>query len=178
MSEHDDSKKPTPRAAPGRWPSRRGWVIAGAVIGATMLLAGAKTLVFAHDNGWRHGPGAMGADRFADHIEHHVKHVLSDVDATAEQEAQITSILKAAALDVHALADEHHAAHERLHELLIAPAIDRAQLETLRADQMRLADDASKRIVQGIADAAEVLSPEQRTTLAADLQRHRHWRKD
>jgi periplasmic protein CpxP/Spy len=98
------------------------------------------------------------------------------VDATAEQKAQVTTILQAAATDVHALADQHFAARKQLHEILSAPTIDRERLEAVRASELRLADDASKRILQGVADAAEVLTPEQRAELAEHIQEHGHWR--
>ena len=41
-----------------------------------------------------------------------------------------------------------------------------------------LADEASQRIVQGIADAAEILTPEQRTALIARMDRRHRWRED
>jgi Spy/CpxP family protein refolding chaperone len=98
------------------------------------------------------------------------------VDATAEQKAQVTKILQAAATDVHGLADQHFAARKQLHEILSAPTIDRERLEAVRAGEMQLADEASKRILQGVADAAEVLTPEQRTALAEHMEEHGHWR--
>jgi Spy/CpxP family protein refolding chaperone len=40
-----------------------------------------------------------------------------------------------------------------------------------------LAEQASRRIVQSLADAAEVLTPAQRKELAARVEKHRHgWR--
>ena len=91
----------------------------------------------------------MSADAFSDHIDHRVKYMLSEVDATADQKAQVTSILQSAARDVHALKDQHVSAHKQLHEILSAETIDRARLETVRADQIRLADEASQRFVSG-----------------------------
>jgi Spy/CpxP family protein refolding chaperone len=49
------------------------------------------------------------------------------------------------------------------------PKTDRAALEALRAEHLALADDVSKRLAAGLADAADVLTPEQRAKLAA------HW---
>jgi periplasmic protein CpxP/Spy len=154
---------------------RRGLLIAGAILGVLTLLVGAKAYVFAHGGGWHHGWGdPMSSEEMADRIEHGVKYMLSDVDATADQKAKVTAILQSAAKDVHAMHDQHVAAHKEIHDILTAPTIDRAKLETVRADQLRLADEASKRIVTAIADAAEVLTPEQRTKLADEMQKHHH----
>jgi Spy/CpxP family protein refolding chaperone len=158
--------------------ARRGWIIAGVAVGAVAMLCGAGALVYARDGGWHHhGHGTMTGAAFADHIEHGVKYVLSEVDATAEQKAQVTAILQTAATDVHALADQHFAAREQLHQILSAETIDRQRLETVRVGELHLADEASKRILQGIADAAEVLTPQQRAALAEHMEEHGHWRQ-
>jgi Spy/CpxP family protein refolding chaperone len=78
---------------------------------------------------------------------------------------------------VHALADQHFAAREQLHQILSAETIDRQRLETVRVGELHLADEASKRILQGIADAAEVLTPQQRAALAEHMEEHGHWRQ-
>lgn len=171
----NSAPKTTPNDSPQ---SRRRWIVAGSIVGALALLAGARTVVHANGGGWhhdRHGP--MSAEFVADRIEHVVKHVLVDVDATAEQKAQVTSILQSAANDTRALMDSHIAARTQLREILSADTIDRARLESVRADQLRLADQASKRILEGIADAAEVLTPQQRGALAAKAEKHGHWRE-
>ena len=49
---------------------------------------------------------------------------------------------------------------------MTAPTIDRTAIERLRAEQIALAETASKRIAQALADAAEVLNPEQRKKVA------------
>jgi periplasmic protein CpxP/Spy len=155
--------------------SRRGWIIAGVATGVLVLTGGA--VAYARNaGGWHRGP--MSSEFIADHVGLGVKYALSDVDATAEQKAQVTKILQSAATDVHALADQHFAARKQLHEILSAPSIDRERLEAVRVGELRLADEASKRILQGVADAAEVLTPEQRTALAEHIAEHRHWRHD
>jgi Spy/CpxP family protein refolding chaperone len=155
--------------------SRRGWIIAGVATGV-LVLAGGAVAYARNAGGWHHGRGPMSTEFIADHVELGVKYALSDVDATAEQKAQVTKILQAAATDVHGLADQHFAARKQLHEILSAPTIDRERLEAVRAGELRLADEASKRILQGVADAAEVLTPEQRAALAEHIAEHRHWR--
>jgi len=57
--------------------------------------------------------------------------------------------------------------------LLSQPSIDRAAIEALRANQLQLAEQASKRFTQALADVADVLTPEQRKQLA---ERMRRWR--
>ena len=152
--------------------SKRGWIIAGVATGL-LVLGGA--VAYARGGGWMHH-GPMSDEFIADHVALGVKYALSDVDATAEQKAEVTKILQSAATDVHALADQHFAARKQLHEILTASTIDRERLETVRVGELRLADEASKRILQGVADAAEVLTPEQRAALANHLEEHRHWR--
>jgi Spy/CpxP family protein refolding chaperone len=68
--------------------------------------------------------------------------------------------------------ETHSAAFRQFHETLTAPSIDRARLETLRADQLESLDEASKRLVTAISDAAEVLTPEQRAALAKKMEEH------
>lgn len=146
---------------------------AAALIGALALVGGAA-LVWAHSP-WRH----HGEEEMAAHMEQKFRHVLEDAGVSAAQQDQVVEILKAAKHDMRALRDQHRSSHRLLHEILAAPSIDRNRLETLRADQIRLADEASKRIADAIADAAEVLTPEQRAAVAAEMeQRHRRWRGD
>ena len=71
----------------------------------------------------------------------------------------------------HAGVDEY-AALGQFHEALMAPSLDRAQIESLRAAQVKSLDDASKRLVTAIEDAAEVLSPEQRAALGEEIHKH------
>jgi len=173
MNAQNGSTNPSPGSSAPRL--RRGWIIA--TIGVLVVLSGAGTLVYAGEGLWHQGHGgSMNAERLAGHIKHGVKFVLSEVDATADQKAQVTTILQAAATDVHALADQHHAASKQLHDILSAATIDRARLEAVRRGELRLADEASKRILQGIADAAEVLTPQQRAALAEHMEQHGHWR--
>ena len=179
MTEQNGSNGPAPGTPQsGARRSRRRWIIAGSIVGSLALLAGAMRAVYAHGDGWHHcGGSQMSADAFSEHVDRRVKSMLEEVDATADQQAQVSSILQAAARDVHALKDQHVSAHKQLHEILSAQTIDRARLEAVRADQIRLADEASQRFVQGIADAAEVLTPEQRAALAARMERHHDWQE-
>jgi Spy/CpxP family protein refolding chaperone len=144
--------------------------VAALAAGLVALLAGGA-LVFAHGGGWRHG--APGSDEMAEHFQVHVKHVLAEVDATPEQRTRIEEIVQAATRDLKALHAQHAGARAAFHEVIAAPSVDRVRLEQLRAQHLAAIDEASKRCLAALADAAEVLTPEQRAELAAKMaKRH------
>ncbi len=114
------------------------------------------------------GPGGMHARMMA-----HLDRALDAAGASADQKAKITAILRAGFAP---MADMHagmSATHASLHAILLAPTIDRAALERLRAGQIAKIDAASKTMVNAMADAAEVLTPAQRAKLAAMPMDHR-----
>jgi len=153
-------------------PRRRRRVIAGIAAAVVALIAGGA-LAIAHTGGMHGMHGGMDPDEMAEHFQVHVKHVLEDVDATPEQQAQIQAIMKTTLADLKGLHERAGSAHEELHAVFTAPAIDRTRLETLRADHMQLLDSASRRCVTALADAAEVLTPEQRAKLAQNMEKRR-----
>jgi protein CpxP len=151
---------------------RRRLGVATSLVAAATLI-GVAALAFAHGGERRHGDPMDGA-AMAVHFEDHVMHVLSEIDATDEQKSRIKSIVQAATTDVRALHDQHAGAREELKQILSAPTIDRARLESLRSTHILLADQASQRLVTAIADAAEVLTPEQRAELGRKMaERHK-----
>ena len=114
--------------------------------------------------GWGHH--RMNPEAIREHLGVGVKWALEDVGATEEQQRKVTAIADAALTDVTALRDRHLANKEAFHEELTAASIDRAALERIRQSQLALADEASRRLVDALADASAVLTPEQRKALA------------
>lgn len=112
-----------------------------------------------------HSPAEVNA-----HIDHVLKHLYVEIDATDAQKAQIGPLVKQAVSDLMPMHTQLASAHGALLDTLTAATIDRSALETERQAHLQLADQASKRLVQLIADVADVLTPEQRTTLAARLK--------
>ena len=136
-------------------------------IAATLIAIAGGALAFAHSGGMHHGPMA-GDSR---HLEH-MQAMLTRIGASDAQKAQIEGLLKPAFADMKAARDSHSAAFKQFHEAITAPSIDRARLESLRADQLKSLDEASKRLVTAISDAAEVLTPEQRAALVKQIEEH------
>ena len=122
--------------------------------------------------GWGHhgSHGPMDPARAQEHAERMVGHLTWAIDATAEQKQKLTAIATSMVKDLLPVHEKMGAARARAIALLQQPQTDRAALETLRAEQIATADEASKRLTQGLADAADVLTPAQRTKLA------QHWR--
>ena len=137
---------------------------------AIPLVAIGGALAYAHQAaGGHHGP--MSEERVDMHLEH-LAAMLTKVGASDAQKSQIDGILRAALTNLQGVREAHHEAFAQFHEVMLAPSIDRAKMESLRAAQIKALDDASKGLVTAFADAAEVLSPEQRAALAEQMRKH------
>jgi len=143
--------------------------LAVAAITASLLAIVGGTLAYAHSGGDHHGfMSGRGAE---DHLEH-MQAMLTKIGASDAQKSQIEGLLKPAFEEMKAAHEAHSAAFEQFHEAITAPSIDRAKIEALRAEQLKSLDEASKRMVTAITDAAEVLSPDQRAALEAEVRKH------
>jgi Spy/CpxP family protein refolding chaperone len=132
-----------------------------------------------HHISWHHRGGVFGEPlspaQIDDRIDRMTKHMAIELDATTDQQVKIANIAKAAVADLRPLREKAQAARTQAVALLTAPTIDRSAIERLRAEQIGLAETASKRIAQALADAAEVLSPEQRRKVADWMASRRPW---
>jgi len=122
--------------------------------------------------GW-HGGFDMDPATQGKRIDAMVAWWLADVDASAEQRERIAAIMKGAANDLAANRKSRADARRQAMALLAAPTIDRAELEKLRVEQMQLADFSSRRMLQAMADSADVLTPAQRAKIAEKRQQRR-----
>lgn len=162
---------------PIRTPPRRRW-LAGATLAAAFV-AGGMTLplvaAYAQDaaeNGAMHGMMAHDHGGMHAMATAHVRKMLDQVGASAEQKSRIEAILRAGFAPMSGLHQDLAQAHASLHAILTAPTIDRAALEQLRAAEVAKIDEATRTMTRSIADAAEVLTPDQRARLGAVMAEH------
>jgi Spy/CpxP family protein refolding chaperone len=106
----------------------------------------------------------------AAHVDHVLQHLYVEIGATDAQKAQIDPLVKQAVEDLTPLHSQAQNAHTQFVRAFTQDTIDRNSLETAREAHMQLADQASRRFVQLIADAGSVLTPAQRQKVADHLQ--------
>jgi periplasmic protein CpxP/Spy len=196
MTDHQSNYgNPVPEMPPSSKPKRgRRWFL----VTATALAAGLAGAVASqalsqdgppwHRGGFVGGPFEMGGGPFhmgapfdparaAGRADRMVRHLAVEIDATPEQVEKLRAIVKDAVNELVPLRERAVSARERARTLLTGATIDRAAIEKFRADQVALADEASRRIAKALGDAAEVLSAEQRHKLDERIAEHRgRWR--
>jgi periplasmic protein CpxP/Spy len=137
------------------------------------IAAGASYKAFAHG---RRGHGPIDPADLDKHLDRVLKHLYVEIDATEEQKRALEPIVKQTAKDLLPMRERLHAARREALELLAQERVDPAALEALRARQIGLADEASRRVTRAIGEAAEVLTAAQRKELAAHFaRRHARW---
>ncbi|MEZ4280903.1 MAG: periplasmic heavy metal sensor [Myxococcota bacterium] len=142
------------------------------LLGMTLAL-----MLFAHRVSAGHGPSRGGAEAWRHHTDRMLDHLLAELEASDEQAEQIRAI----ADDARALfASQHDQRIEDLAALRAAVAaepLDREALEMLRREHVARTQALSEAWTTQLADALEVLTPEQRERLITRIdafRAHRH----
>ena len=161
---------------PQKGSRRRFWLglVSGVVLGA---LFATSASVYSHW-GWRHRHGGMDPATVSERAGFMTEWVLRKVDASDEQQEQVNAIVEATITDLFPLKDQHRANREAMRAALSQPTIDRQALENIRQSELQLVETMSSTIVEAVANAAEVLTPEQRTELAELAARFHGKHKD
>ncbi|MBB1247848.1 MULTISPECIES: Spy/CpxP family protein refolding chaperone [unclassified Rhizobium] len=145
------------------------WLRRIVIIGSTTaVVLGAGALAFA-DGKDGFGPGGMRQRLMHGYMEYRMDRMLDDAGADDAQKAKIKTILKTAMDQVRPDRQERRAMRDGALDLLEAPTIDRAAIESFRAQQIEKLDAKSKIIAKAVADAADVLNPDQRKKLVDEL---------
>jgi Spy/CpxP family protein refolding chaperone len=149
------------------------------IIALAIGLTGAfATGAFSHGFGFGGGPFAsMSQPAIEDRADRMVRHLAIEIDASAEQQERLRAVVKAAVRDLFPMREQAQAARTQARELLTQPAVNRAEIERFRTEQIALADTASRRVAQALAEIAEILTLEQRLKINDHLERREHWRR-
>lgn len=138
-----------------------------------------------HGHGWKHkahfggrwfGRGGMTEERATRRAVRMARHLSAAVDATPEQTEAMKTLARDLVKDVFPLRADMKTARQQATDILTAPNVDRTKLESLRAEQMAKADEATQRITKALADASEVLNEKQRADLADRVAQFRDMR--
>lgn len=173
MSNTEQVKAPK-RSGKGKWI---------AIIAGVTLLAGTAAGIAGHRGhgpmgGWHHG----GIERMSDAdvetmVERFVGRAGHRLEMTSEQETRMTTIATSIAKEVRPLRKEMRETRQEIRALLLSSeTVDRDALEALRAQRLADFDRISAAMLTAAADAAEVLTPEQRAKVQERMGKrgHRH----
>jgi Spy/CpxP family protein refolding chaperone len=144
-------------------------------VGTTAFFAGQAFSQpgFGPFGGW-HGRGFMMGQmdpaQIEDRADRMVRHLAIEVDATTEQQERLRAVVKSAVRDLLPMREKAQTARQRGRELLTQTTIDRAAIEAFRAEQLAQMDGISKRVAQAVADAASVLTVEQRRKIEEHMR--------
>ena len=137
---------------------------------AGSLAATAGGMAYAKTDGKAFDPA-----QFQQRLEKRVDKALTGTDATADQKKQVADILGQTFKDMKPLHDQRVQNRKAMTAALQAPTIDAAKIEAIRAEQMKISDESSKRFTRALTDAGKVLSQSQRQAFFKNWnQRHEH----
>jgi Spy/CpxP family protein refolding chaperone len=140
---------------------------------AVALVAGAGAYAFANNDDWG------GRHKFMrGYMEYRLDQMLTDAGANADQKTKLKALVSTTIDEVRPDREARKAMRDEIIKLIEAPTIDRSAIEALRAKQMAQFEERSKTVAKAVADAAELLTPDQRKKLVEemkDLGPHGRW---
>jgi periplasmic protein CpxP/Spy len=119
-------------------------------------------------------PGHGGGAEMHERMQARMDRILTDAGATDAQKAQVKSIWAGLQPQLKAAHQQHFQLRQQIEQALAAPTIDTAGIEKLRQQAVQSIDRASSLLTQGMVGTAQVLTPDQRQKVIAELQRHPH----
>jgi periplasmic protein CpxP/Spy len=116
--------------------------------------------------GRQHHYRAKTPEEFRERFDRATERALERMDATEEQKARIRPIADDLAAAMSRFREEHKALKDRFVKAFEAEKVDPEEVARIRADALALADRATREMAEAIVEASDVLTPEQRRTLA------------
>jgi Spy/CpxP family protein refolding chaperone len=162
------SSSSSPSSPVGRGPRRwRGLWVALAVMLFGGATAATAARAYGFGGGWRHGGGG-------EMMERRIARLLDKVGATEAQKTQIKTIWEGLRPELKTLHQQKEQIRKQIAQAAAAPTIDAAQVEQLRRQSVQLMDQGSSVFTRGLLATAQVLTPEQRKQVLAEMdKRHR-----
>jgi len=151
-------------------------LVGGALLVAMVLAFGVGFALTPASGGMFRG-ASKDPDRIRKHADIAVEIALREVDATPDQVARVQAVAHDLITTLSQAHDRHEANRAVLLQELKKPEVSRESLQSLRADELALFEGASVKVVDAVADAAAVLTPEQRAKLLSwveEMHDHGH----
>ena len=130
----------------------------------------------AADDGFGFGPPGFGGggtpEQHKAFMEHRVDKMLDMLKATDSQRTAVKAIAERMFTEMQPIHQQHKQLHQAMVAAFTADTVDRTAVEKLRVQAVALMDQGSQVFTKGMLDAAQVLTPEQRQTLAKLIQEH------
>ena len=172
VQSSDSNPKGRPEKGRRRW---LGYSLAGLM---GVILGGATVSHADLGHGWcGHGPrghgwqAGVGADQMTERVQYRADWVLRKLNASDAQRDQVNQILASLVSDLQPLRDEHRANRQAAVTALTGSQVDTGALDSARQKGLQLADSASARVLDALAQIAQVLTPEQRAQAAEHFAR-------
>jgi protein CpxP len=148
------------------------------LLAVPVVLGAGFCAVRAHaaDDGFGFGPPGFGGggtpEQHKAFMERRVDRMLDMLKANDSQRTAIKAIAERMFAEMQPIHQQHKQLHEAMVAAFTADTVDRAAVEKLRLQATALVDQGSQAFTKAMLDAAQVLTPEQRQTLAKLIQEH------
>lgn len=116
------------------------------------------------------GHGMMMFGGSPERMGRRIDHMLDGLNATDAQRTQVKQIASVAATDLRAQREAGKGLRERSLQIFIAPNVDAAAAESVRAQMQAQHDQASRRTLQAMLEVSQVLTPEQRAKIGERMK--------
>ncbi len=130
-----------------------------------LVEAGGKHHWWGHDDDAEGKEGRSG--RLAKRVKRTTHKMLRRIDATPEQRERVDEIVTRSMDDILGLRSEFQKSRRAMLAVLVQEAPDQAALEDIRDDMLRLDSEINARILDGVIEVSEVLTPDQRRKIVS-----------